>query len=314
MSGILMREPARTSASEPWHQPVMAEEVLEWLRPRPGGVIVDGTVGSGGHSLCVLPKLLPDGRLIAMDRDPAALQLARQRLREFEPLVTFVHEDYRRLPDVLDRLGLSRADGLLLDLGMSSLQVDRPERGFSFSAEGPLDMRMNPQDATTASDLVNRLTVSALTDLFVRFGEERFAARIARRIGDARRRRPITTTAELADLVRRAVPPAARRGRLHPATRVFQALRIAVNDELAALEELLAALPGRLAAEARAVILSYHSLEDRLVKRAFAAGARDGHWTVLTKKPVAPSREECARNPRGRSAKLRAIEGRRAPS
>ena len=304
-----MTESAGMSAPESWHQPVMAEEVLQYLRPRPGGVIVDGTVGSGGHSLSILPALLPDGRLIAVDRDPEALRLARQRLREFEPLVTFVHEDYRHLPAVLDRLGVERVDGFVLDLGMSSLQVDRPERGFSFSAEGPLDMRMNPDDDTTASDLVRRLSAGELTNLFVQFGEERFAARIARRIVEARRRRPLTTTAELADLIRGAVPPAARRGRIHPATRVFQALRIAVNDELAALEALLAALPGRLAPEGRAVILSYHSLEDRLVKRAFASGARDGHWVVLTKKPVVPSSEECVRNPRGRSAKLRAVEG-----
>jgi len=308
--GIGMTEPLSVSIQEPWHQPVMAEEVLQHLRPRPGGIVVDGTVGTGGHSLWILPKLLPDGRLIALDRDPQALRLAQQRLREFAPLVTFVHEDYRRLPAVLERLGIPRVDGLVLDLGMSSLQVDRPERGFSFSAEGPLDMRMNPDDETTAATLVNRLSLRELTDLFVRFGEERFAGRIARRIVEARRRQPLSTTAELAGLVRAAVPPPARHGRIHPATRVFQALRIAVNDELGALEDLLAALPIRLAPGGRAVILSYHSLEDRLVKRAFAAGAREGHWIALTKKPVTPSSDERLRNPRGRSAKLRAVEGR----
>ena len=291
-----------------WHQPVMGAEVLSHLRPQPGAVIVDGTVGTGGHSLLVLPRLLPQGRLVAIDRDPDSLQLATQRLAEFDPQVTFVHDNYRSLPAILKRLGCSRVDGVLLDLGMSSLQVDRPERGFSFSKDGPLDMRMDPGQEATAETLVNELRVDDLALTIETLGEERFARRIAQRIVHERRQHPITTTTQLARIVTGAVPPGARRGRLHAATRTFQALRLAVNDELGALEECLTGLGALLNPGARVVILTFHSLEDRLVKHAFAQGMRDHAWTVLTKKPVRPSEEEVAQNPRARSAKLRAIE------
>ena len=308
--GILSApEPMNAISDTTWHQPVMAREVLAFLNPQPGRVIVDGTTGTAGHSLLLLPRLLPDGRLIAVDRDREALDAAQDRLREFAPVVTFVHENYRNLPAILSRLGITRVDGFLLDLGMSSPQVDRPERGFSFSKDGPLDMRMDPHgEEQTAETLVNRSTAEDLAMLFERFGEERFAARIARHLVQERRRRPILSTTQLARLVTEAVPSGARRGRLHPATRVFQALRMAVNDELGALEDTLSNLAAWLKPGGRAVILSYHSLEDRLVKRAFAVGALEGRWTVLTKKPARPSAEETARNPRARSAKLRAIE------
>jgi len=294
--------------SAAWHQPVMSAEVLRALDPKPGEIIVDGTVGTGGHSALILPGLLPDGQLIAVDRDPLSLGVAQQRLSEFTPQARFVHENYRHLPSILQSLGYGHLDGLLLDLGMSSPQVDRAERGFSFLKDGPLDMRMDPGQAMTAERLVNRSFAEELADLIATLGEERFAKRIARAIVRERQREPIATTTQLAQLITRAVPPGARHGRLHPATRTFQALRMAVNDELGALDELLGALPQLLNPGGRVVIMAFHSLEDRRVKHAFAQGMRDGLWTVLTKKPITPSEDEMLRNPRARSAKLRAIE------
>ncbi len=270
--------------------------------------MVDGTAGAGGHSRLILPRLLPDGRLIAVDRDASALRAARERLREFEPHVLFLHGNYRDLPALLAEAGVGPVDGLLLDLGMSSLQVDAASRGFSFSKDGPLDMRMDERQETTAASLVNTLRVDDLAMLLESFGEERFARRIAQGIVQARRRQPLTTTAELAQAVTAAVPAAARHGRLHPATRTFQALRIAVNGELEALRTLLAQLETLLAPGGRAVFLTYHSLEDRLVKQALAEGRRDGRWSLLTKKPLRPTDAEVAQNPRARSAKLRALQ------
>ena len=290
------------------HQPVMTQEVLRYLNPQPGSTVVDGTVGAGGHSATILPRLVPFGRLVAIDRDEEALAIAQACLAEFIPHVSFVHEDYRHLGTILQRLQLSQVDGVVLDLGMSSLQVDQAHRGFSFSKAAPLDMRMDCGQELTAERLVNRLTMEELTTLLGTLGEERFARRIARSIVEARRRRPITMTTDLAEIVTRAVPGNARYGRLHPATRTFQALRMTVNDELGALETLLASLGHVLRAGGRAVILTFHSLEDRLVKRAFVQGMHEGLWTLLTKKPVRPSPEEVAHNPRARSAKLRAIE------
>ena len=290
------------------HEPVMMAEVLRLLAPRPGAVVVDATVGMGGHSLAILPHLLPNGTLIAVDQDRAALEQAKRRLTEFEPRVMFRHGNFRDLSALLRTERFERVDGLVLDLGMSSPQVDDAQRGFSFLREGPLDMRMDPEQGRPASDFVNTLSADELSQIFTELGEERFARRIAARIARERDVEPITTTARLAHVVAAAVPSGARHGRLHPATRVFQALRIAVNDELGALSDLLGALPDLLAPNGRAVILSYHSLEDRLVKRAFLAGVPDGRWTILTKKPLTSDDDELARNPRARSAKLRAVE------
>lgn len=291
-----------------WHQPVMVREVLQYLAPHPPMVIVDGTAGTGGHSLALLPPLLPSGRLIAVDRDPQALRLARQRLAEFEPQAACVPGNYRDLPEILARLSIERIDGLLLDLGMSSLQVDRSDRGFSFSREGPLDMRMDPAQELTAEAIVNAWAADELSAMLETLGEERFARRIAAAIVRERRAHPIRLTTELARVVVGALPASLRHSRLHAATRTFQALRMAVNDELGALEQVLARLPGLLNPGGRAVILTFHSLEDRLVKRAFLQGQRDGAWTVLTKKPLPPSDGEVAGNPRARSVKLRAVE------
>jgi 16S rRNA (cytosine1402-N4)-methyltransferase len=250
-----------------------------------------------------------------MDRDREAIEVAKERVLETlgphgARQMTFHHGNFRDLPMILRHLQMPRLDGVLLDLGLSSLQVERAERGFSFLREGPLDMRMDRQQPMSAATLVNRLSGDELAHLIERFGEERFAPRIARRIVEARRQRPITTTVQLAQIVASAMPGGLRRGRLHPATRTFQALRIAVNDELGALEAFLAALQGLLAPEGRAVLLSFHSLEDRMVKQAFVKGAQAGLWTILTKKAVRPSDEERARNPRARSARLRAVKMR----
>lgn len=299
---------APEGAAAGWHRPVLLDEVLELLAPRPGAVIVDGTTGTAGHSLAIAPRLLPDGRLIALDRDQASLAIAAARLAEFSPLATTIHANYRELPGVLESAGLSRIDGLLLDLGMSSPQVDQPERGFSFLREGPLDMRMDPTQDVTAREIVATWSIDELSELFHTLGEERFARRIAQRIARDRRETPITTTTQLAGLIAAAVPAGARHGRLHPATRSFQALRMAVNDELGALQELLSFAADVLAPGGRLAIITFHSLEDRLVKHAFLDGQRAGQWRVLTKKPVRAGAAEVQDNPRARSAKLRAVE------
>ncbi len=293
------------------HEPVLTDAVLRYLAPCPGETMVDATVGAGGHGRHLAPRLLEGGRLLGLDRDPAALAAAAQQLAEFSPMVSLVRADFRDLQGVLRRQGLEAVDGLLADLGVSSLQLDHPARGFSFLTDAPLDMRMDPDGSVTAADLVNTQSADALADLFTTLGEERFSRQIARGIVEARRRGRLSTTKQLVDVIVRAVPPAARHGRLHVATRTFQALRLAVNDELGALRSLLEHLPAVLRPGGRAVIISFHSGEDRLVKRAFAEGARRGVWTVLTKTPVRPGHEEMARNPRARSAKLRAV--RREP-
>ncbi len=298
----------RAEAGPAWHQPVLGAEVLRVLQPAPGDVIVDGTAGTGGHSLLIAPRVLPDGRLIAVDRDRESLQRAQSRLVEFAPCLTFVHGNFRDLPGLLADLGVPSVDGIVLDVGMSSVQVDDSQRGFSFTREGPLDMRMDRDQPLTAADVVNRWSADELEGCFARFGEERYARRIARHLVAQRQRTAFVTTTQLAQAVCGAVPAVARHGRLHPATRIFQALRIAVNDELGALEELLQALPLLLATGGRAVILSFHSLEDRLVKRAFAQAVQQQGWAALTKKPLRPSSAEVASNPRARSARLRAIK------
>jgi 16S rRNA (cytosine1402-N4)-methyltransferase len=284
---------------------VLPAEVLAALEPQPGQTFVDATVGAGGHALLLCQQLGPSGRLIALDRDPAMLALAEKRLAGLP--VTLLHASFAQLRRVLDGLGVEAVDGVLADVGVSSDQLDDPARGLSFQRPGPLDMRLDPTEGEPAGDLLRRLGERDLADIFWRYGEERFSRRIARRIVEERRRAPLETTEQLAELVRRCVPyPKRGRGSkkpIDPATRVFQALRIAVNDELEALERLLAALPGCVKPGGRAAIISFHSLEDRLVKHAF----RDRSiWEPLTRKPVQPSEDETRDNPRARSAKLRA--------
>ena len=295
--------------AEPRHVSVLPLEVLELLDPQPGQVLVDATVGAGGHARLLAERLGPGGRLIGLDQDPGMLELARPRLEGLP--VTLVHANFDRLRQVLDELGLGRVDGVLADLGVSSDQLDAAERGFSFARPGPLDMRLDPDAGEPASALLRRLSERDLADLFWRYGEERFSRRIARRIVEQRGKAPLETTGQLAALVRRCVPrPKGRRHAIDPATRVFQALRIAVNDELGALERFLKALPGCVRPGGRAAVISFHSLEDRLVKQAFRDRTA---WEALTRKPVQPADEEVARNPRARSAKLRAARRAGAP-
>lgn len=287
---------------EPRHVAVLPAEVLQYLAPQPGQIIVDATVGAAGHARLIAEQLQPNGRLVGLDQDAAMLDLARPRLASLP--VTLAQANFDRLRQVLDELEISAVDGVLADLGICSDQLDWAERGFSFQQPGPLDMRLDPSSGEPASILLRRMNERDLADLFWQFGEERFSRRIARKIVEIRRRTPLETTEQLADLVRRCVPrPRGHRHPIDPATRVFQALRIAVNDELGALDRLLAALPESLKLSGRAVIISFHSLEDRRVKQAFRVREC---WQALTPKPVQAGEEEVARNPRARSAKLRA--------
>jgi 16S rRNA (cytosine1402-N4)-methyltransferase len=281
---------------------VLPAEVLEWLAPEPGQTFVDATVGAGGHARLLAERLGPAGRLIGLDQDASMLDLARPGLAGLP--VTLIQANFDQLRSVLDSLDVTTVDGALADLGVCSDQIDQPERGFSFQQAGPLDMRLDPTQGEPASALIRRLSERDLADLFWEFGEERYSRRIARQIVEARRHESLETTEQLANLVRRCVPRAhGRRHVIDPATRVFQALRIAVNDELSALDGLLAALPSCVRPGGRAVVISFHSLEDRRVKQAF----RDQeHWQVLTRRPVQAGETEVRNNPRARSAKLRA--------
>jgi 16S rRNA (cytosine1402-N4)-methyltransferase len=290
----------------PRHVSVLPAEVLQALEPAPGQTLVDATVGAGGHARLLAERVAPGGRVIGLDQDPAMLELARPQLAGLP--VTLVHANFDQLRAVLDELGIAAVDGVLADLGFSSDQVEAAERGFSFQAQGPLDMRMDPTQGEPASALLRRLNERDLADLIYQYGEERFSRRIARKIVEVRRRTPLETTAQLAQLVRSCVPrPRGRRLAIDPATRTFQALRIAVNDELGALDRLLAALPRCVKMGGRAVLISFHSLEDRRVKQAFRVRSV---WEALTAKPVQATEEEVRGNPRARAAKLRAARRR----
>lgn len=299
------------------HEPVLTAEVLQQLQPQRGGVYVDCTVGLGGHAAALLAA--GASRLIGLDRDVDALAIARTRLEPWRDRIDLVHADYRSLPEVLDARGIAEMDGALADLGVSSLQLDAEGRGFSFQRDEPLDMRMDRSSGETAADLIARADERELADIIFQYGEERFSRRVARRIVDARAEAPIATTGRLADIVRGAIP---RRGpvRIHPATRTFQALRIWVNRELEGLDRFLDAAARRLRGGGRLAVITFHSLEDRIVKHTFRAlaGVRTGGAEIdarpdpavrlLTKKPIVPGEDEIQRNPRARSAKLRAVE------
>src|SRR4051794_13263755 len=291
---------------QPAHDPVLLNEVLELLEPSRGGLFADCTVGLGGHARGMLEG--GAARLLGLDRDPNALEIAAHTLAPWQDRVELVHADYRELPAILAARGIDAIDGALADLGVSSMQFDAPGRGFSFRRDEPLDMRMDQTAGPTAAELLAETGESDLADVIYRYGEERFSRRIARRIVEARGRSPIATTTQLADIVRRAIP---RKGyqRIDPATRTFQALRIWVNRELEGLDEFLAAATRLLRAGARLAVITFHSLEDRVVKHVFRALATaEDALRVLTRKPVVASERELARNPRARSAKLRAIE------
>jgi 16S rRNA (cytosine1402-N4)-methyltransferase len=289
------------------HQPVMTREAIAILRPEKSGVFVDCTVGMGGHTLAMLEAGAT--RVIGLDRDPAALAIAGDALSAYRDRVELVHSDYREVASVLDARGVERIDGALADLGVSSYQLEAEGRGFSFQREDPLDMRMDTTSGPTAADLLKDASESEIADAIFQFGEERFSRRIARSIVRARESGALETTLELAAAVRHAVP---RRGfsRIDPATRTFQALRIWVNRELEGIDDFLAAIARRLTTGARLVVITFHSLEDRIVKHALRALAQrdDARVRVLTKKPLTPGSDEVDRNPRARSAKLRAAE------
>ena len=293
--------PAETSPLRPVHVSVLLDEVVEWLVPKPDAVFVDGTVGAGGHSAALARKLEGRGRVIGLDRDPNMLAFA-QSATEGLPVALF-QAPYSRARDVLDELGIGRVDGVLLDLGLSSDQLAWTDRGFSFAAEGPLDMRFDPQGDTTAADLVNSLPAEELANIIFQYGEDRNSRRIARRIVEERKIAPILTTGRLAEIVRKSTP--GKWGPMDPATRTFQALRIRVNDELEHLDRILDEIPELLKVGGRAVIISFHSLEDRKVKWAFR---NDPRLNVLTRKPLMASAQEVAENPRARSAKMRVAE------
>ena len=288
--------------SDAGHVPVLLAETLELLAVRPGGLWVDGTVGLGGHAEAVLRATSPAGRLRGIDRDREALERARARLLPFGDRVRLEHADYR---EIKERLAGEAADGILLDLGVSSLQLDDAERGFSFQREGPLDMRMDRSERGSASELVNRMPENDLADLIHEYGEEPYSRRIARAIARAREKAPIATTTELAEIVRRAAPKSRRPG-FHPATRTFQALRIRTNRELDGLEPALERAAECLRPAGRMAVIAFHSLEDRAAEQAFRSLATRG-FRVLTKKPLRPGEPETRDNPRARSARLRAI-------
>jgi 16S rRNA (cytosine1402-N4)-methyltransferase len=299
------------------HQPVLYHEIIHFLQPKSPGKYVDATVGAGGHAMGILEASSPDGRLLALDRDPQALELASQRLSVYGNRAVFVHKSYIHLQQETQRLGWEIVNGIVFDLGVSSMQIDNPERGFSFQFEGPLDMRFDPQQTTDAASLVNDLSEKDLIDIIWRFGEERNARRIARAICQSR---PISTTLELAELIRRTV---GQRERIHPATRTFQALRIAVNKELQAIENTLPQAINILTPGGRLAFISFHSLEDRMIKQFFRRESRDcicppeqpvctcGHRATIreiTRRPILPQEEETQANPRARSARLRVAE------
>lgn len=305
------------------HVPVLLSETIEYIAPRPGGTYVDCTLGGAGHSLEILQKMQLTGRLIAIDQDESAVAVARQRMKVFGETVTIVHGSFGDLGAIVKAQGVSGVDGVLYDLGVSSPQLDEADRGFSYMADAPLDMRMDRRSATTAADLVNGLPVDQLARVIMEYGEDRWAARIAQFVVAARSRERIATTGQLVDAIKAAIPAAARRTGPHPAKRTFQALRIAVNDELGVFARSLEDAIGLLNPGGRICVISFHSLEDRIAKEMFSKHAREcvcppglpvcmcqhvRTLKVLTRKPVTPSETELTYNPRARSSKLRVAE------
>lgn len=308
--------------SEFYHVSVLLDECIQALNIKPDGIYVDGTLGGAGHSSQIAARLTT-GRLIGIDRDPKALKAAGERLAPYADRVTLVHSNFSQLDEVLENLGIEGVDGILLDLGVSSPQLDEAERGFSYMADAPLDMRMNSEDSLTAHEVVNTWPKEELRRILYEYGEERYAPQIAAAIERRRAEKPIETTLELVDVIRSAMPPAALREKQHPAKRSFQAIRIAVNDELGAVGRVLEVAVPKLNRKGRLAIITFHSLEDRLVKNGMAANAKGctcppnfpvcicgnkPKVKLISKKPIVSGSEELERNPRARSAKLRVCE------
>ena len=313
------------------HIPVLRNEILYYLRPNPEGLYVDGTIGLGGHSICILKKSGPSGRLIGIDMDESALAVAEKRLCSFNDRLTLIHGNFAELQKLLNSCGISDVDGVLFDLGVSSLQLDTPDRGFSFQKMGPLDMRMDMQLSTSGTQIVNESSSEKLIQIFKEYGEERYAKQIAQQILDIRKNTPIRTTIQLSEIVEKVYSYKVKytkyklkkqnnENRIHPATRVFQALRIEVNSELKNLSQGLDAAISILKSEGYLCVISFHSLEDRIVKQKFRHYAKncicppktpvcickhEKLLNIVTRKPVLPSQEEIDANPRARSAKLR---------
>lgn len=291
-----------------YHRPVLLDEAIDLLKCEDKKLFVDCTLGGGGHTTEILEKSGPLGRVIAFDRDENAIRESVERLKKFGDRVKFVHAQFSNSVDELKKLGIDSVDGVLADLGVSSHQFDEANRGFSFQADAPLDMRMDATNETSAEDIINSADEKELADMFFELGEERLSRRIARAIVYERQKKRITTTLELAEIVKRSYPPKMRYGRIHPATKVFQALRIFVNNELGELRTLLAEIPSHLSHGGRFVVISYHSLEDRLVKQRFNELGQTDEFRKITKKPVMPSEKEIEENRRARSAKMRCLE------
>jgi 16S rRNA (cytosine1402-N4)-methyltransferase len=292
------------------HVPVMLPEVLDSLKLKDGQVIVDATLGTGAHALEILKRITPAGRLIGIDRDENSLNLCRQRLVDFKESTEFVHANFAELDQVLINLGLKNIDGIIFDLGISSYQLKDAQRGFSFQEEGPLDMRMDKSSYISAYDLVNNLNENEISQMLWNFGQERWHNRIAHLLVQERRNEPIATTKQLANLVMRAIPHRYRRSyyRIHPATRTFQAVRIAVNRELEILESAIKKAVEALNPGARISVISFHSLEDRVIKHTFRALGADGIIDIITPKPLTPGSAELEANPSSRSSKFRVAE------
>lgn len=305
------------------HVPVLLNEVISYLNLRQGGIYIDCTLGGGGHTSEIIERIQPGGRVVGIDQDPNALAAARRRLERYGEKVTFVHSNFYRLKEIAAGLNLPKADGVLFDLGVSSHQLDEGERGFSYMQDAPLDMRMNPEDLVTAEKLVNELSEDELAAIIREYGEERWAVRIARFITEQRKIRPVHTTGELVEIIKKAIPAGARREGPHPAKRTFQALRIAVNDELNRFAGTLRDSVDILRPGGRVCVISFHSLEDRITKEVFKEMAREcicppelpictcgkeKQLKIITGKPVTAGTEELTANPRARSAKLRVAE------
>ncbi|OGQ48187.1 MAG: 16S rRNA (cytosine(1402)-N(4))-methyltransferase [Deltaproteobacteria bacterium RIFCSPLOWO2_02_FULL_46_8] len=288
------------------HTPVLLKELLKYLAPSSEGIYVDGTLGAAGHAFAVLEASNPSGVLIGLDQDEEILKIAKENLEFFENRVRIVKANFSDIAGVLKKLSVEKVDGIYLDLGVSSLQLDRPERGFSFRAAGPIDMRMDPATGESVLEKIRKSDEQELTKILREYGEERLAPKIARTLLEKVRRGELQTTLDIATSVFNIYPPRQRYGRIHPATRTFQALRIWVNDELGSLKRFLSAAPALLKEGGHLCVMSYHSLEDRIVKHTFRDLAKKG-FKILTKRPVIASEEEIKENPRSRSAKLRVL-------
>ncbi|MFC1658059.1 16S rRNA (cytosine(1402)-N(4))-methyltransferase RsmH [Candidatus Omnitrophota bacterium] len=290
------------------HKPVMCNEILEHLKLTRGMTVVDATIGCAGHSIKILERILPGGRLIGIDRDRDSLNIAKERLSGFKEAVNLVHGNFRDMEKILSMAGADKADAVIFDLGVSSVQLSDPERGFSFQLDGPLDMRMDRDSFIQAYDLINNLNEEEISSLLWSFGQERFHNRIAHLLVRERQRAPIKSTSQVTDIIMKAVPHHYRYTHIHPATRTFQAIRIAVNRELEALEEGVRKGVDSLKAGGTIAVISFHSLEDRIVKINFRSARSEGRLKIITPKPLRPSQEERAANPSSRSAKLRIAE------